>query len=440
MIIEFNVRNFRSLKDTAMLSFEANTSKQKSENLHKAQYASNRESHTLIRSVAILGYNASGKSNVLKAFAALQFLVLSSREKNGIGDSFACYEPFLLDKQYASAPVELELLFIVNSKKYRFVVKYSRDQIEEERLSFFKTKSESTLYTRQANNSDIHNVKFGRELRAEGVKKEVLKNQLFLSKFNKEAHTVLTEICGFFKNIDIEMSVNGLFTRVTNESIAKEILNSNNTSNLKEKLERLIKTADIPINEIFIGERDDSEFNFPSDFPVEFKNQIISEHKMKIGFSHNTYDNDVKVEDTIIPLEEQSMGTQVLFGLGARVLKALERGSILVYDEFDNSMHPYLSRLLVALFNNDSTNANNAQLIINTHETSIIERDMLRSDQIWLAEKNQYGATELFSLQDFEGIREDIPFDKWYKSGKFGAIPSFGNIDYIFSTPDETAK
>jgi uncharacterized protein len=99
-----------------------------------------------------------------------------------------------------------------------------------------------------------------------------------------------------------------------------------------------------------------------------------------------------------------------------------------VFDEFDNSLHPKMTRFLIQLFYNPNLNKGNAQIVFSTHEPLLMDKEMFRSDQIWFSEKNKLGETELYSAQDFEGVREDIPFDKWYMAGKFGALPNCSNL------------
>lgn len=441
MLIEFIAKNFRSIKDQVILSFESNSSKQRSENTFSVSYGNKEDKLSLIKSIAIYGSNASGKSNIIKAFSALRYLIRKSY-KNEVGENIICYEPFTLDPTTKNAPAYFELSFIMpiidgaNSSqvKYKYIVEFNRTKITDERLYVYNTTRETLLFSRDNTEQQFHTIDFKRGLNVEGAKREILENQLFLSKFNTDTHSVLTPICSYIKNIDIEIADGLPRTKIINDQIAKDIM-LDTTNILKDKLIRLTEVADISIKDILIKERDESEFRFPESFPDNLKKHIIKDNKFAINFIHPSFSNGVEISATAISIEEQSLGTQVLFGLGARILKALDSGGILFYDEFNSSLHPFLSKFLVSLFNSNISNPKNAQLVITTHEPSIIERGQLRSDQIWFVEKNKYGFSELFSAQDFEGVREDIPFDKWYESGRFGATPDIGDITHIFGNP-----
>jgi hypothetical protein len=426
MIIEFRVKNFRSIKEEAVFSFEANASNLKESNIALIQGKA--EDYRLTKSVAIYGANASGKTNVILAFAAFLGLIKTSH-RNELGKKIDCYQPFAFDLQTKDAPCEFLILFILDGKKYKYEIKFNTEEILEENLFEYNTKQETNLYKRERLDESIHTSVFGRSLAVEGVKKEVLKNQLFISKFNIETHSKLNPICAYFKTIDVERSQ--MQTQILNDKIAEEIV-LDETSVLRKRLHKLMDTADIQIVDIKVEEVDEDDFVFPDKFPEEKKKKIIADNKWNIEFLHKNYDGEKQIDAVGIPLNEESLGTQILFGLGARILSKLENGGILIYDELDNSLHAHLSRLLVKIFNNPKSNPHNAQLIFTTHEMSIIDREMLRSDQIWFAEKNEFGSTELFSVQDFDGVREDAPFDKWYDAGRFGALPIIKSIDYIF--------
>jgi AAA15 family ATPase/GTPase len=139
---------------------------------------------------------------------------------------------------------------------------------------------------------------------------------------------------------------------------------------------------------------------------------------------HKVFENKKEISSYYLPFSNESFGTNKLFAIGGLIIKILNRGGVLFFDELDSSMHPILTNMLIEKFQ-ESTSVN-AQLIFTTHETNLLSKEF-RSDQIWFTQKNEFGETELFSAQDFEGVREEMPFEKWYLAGKFGAIPTLNS-------------
>ena len=121
--------------------------------------------------------------------------------------------------------------------------------------------------------------------------------------------------------------------------------------------------------------------------------------------------------------EEESRGTQKFFKMSAPILNTLREGKVLIIDELDASLHPMLTKHLIKLFHNKKINKLNAQLIFATHDTNLLHPSMFRRDQIWLTQKDRYGATELYSLAQFKNVRKDEDFEKKYIQGKYGAVP-----------------
>ena len=113
------------------------------------------------------------------------------------------------------------------------------------------------------------------------------------------------------------------------------------------------------------------------------------------------------------------------------VVPALMKGKVVVIDEFDQSLHPLISSFIVEVFNNPDINVKGAQLIVVTHATEVLNRDEgLRRDQIWFVEKNEDGVSDIFSLFDVDGVRQNVPFDRWYLSGRFGSVPAVTKFNF----------
>jgi AAA15 family ATPase/GTPase len=143
-------------------------------------------------------------------------------------------------------------------------------------------------------------------------------------------------------------------------------------------------------------------------------------------------DGKLLSEEASLHLDEESNGVRTLFTFGVRILRTLQEGGIIFVDELETSLHPYLSKVLVLMFQSERINKKNAQMIFTTHDTNLLDRTIFRKDQVWFAEKDEFGVTDLYSLQDFPDVREDTPFDKWYLAGKFGGIPDIKSIESLF--------
>ena len=132
-------------------------------------------------------------------------------------------------------------------------------------------------------------------------------------------------------------------------------------------------------------------------------------------------------------LDEESAGTNRLLAVGGLALDALSDGTTLIIDELDRSLHPFLTRIIIEMFNDPRTNPNNAQLIFSTHDISILTNKLFRRDQFWFTEKGIKGNTELYSLGDINGVRKDVSYEKFYMNGLFGGIPNVNFYDFNFN-------
>ena len=112
-------------------------------------------------------------------------------------------------------------------------------------------------------------------------------------------------------------------------------------------------------------------------------------------------------------------------------------GDVLLIDELEARLHPLMTRYIVQLFNSNTTNPNNAQLIFATHDTNLLDRELFRRDQIWFTEKDKYGATDLYSLVEYKkGVRNDASYEANYIAGRYGAIPYISMIKHIIVGDD----
>jgi AAA15 family ATPase/GTPase len=206
----------------------------------------------------------------------------------------------------------------------------------------------------------------------------------------------------------------------------------------KDEILQLLKKLDFGFSDVKVEQSEVTVDSLPSELPDEIKSLILTNGGAKITSvqtMHLKFDgkgNSVSTE--LFNLDDQeSEGTQKVFALAGPLVDTLKDGKVLIIDEFDARIHPLISRAIVELFNSNETNPNNAQLIFMTHDTNLLSNKLFRRDQIWFAEKNRYGATDLYSLAEYK-VRNDASFESDYIKGRYGAIPYIGNLNYLLDS------
>jgi len=419
-IISFKAKNFKSYRDEVEFSFRALNSKFRSGNYHEVEL-SNGETIRLLNSAVIYGANASGKSNIIWAMFALISYIRSSREHDP--SATIRYEPFMFSTQTSTSPISMSIEFVADKELYLYNISYTAERFVSESLI---CSSRKITYF-QRNNDEVS---FFGELSAFNGK-SFLKNHLVLSKLGLEANPIIQSVYSALTSSHTFPVGNEISLSEINKRNAEEIL-KNNESILSQRLIRLIKISDLGIEDVKIIEHDFSKVEFPSGINEKVKQRFINDNTWEIKMFHKTLEGNLQG----LNIAAESAGTRVLFGVGARVLDVLERGAFLAYDEMNIAMHPRIFQLLVNLFNNPVSNPNNAQLLITTHDTGLLQDNMMRADQVWFAEKKD-GVSELFSVQDFYDEDDEVnicpPYEAWYRSGRFGATPHTKDIESIFT-------
>jgi hypothetical protein len=296
--------------------------------------------------------------------------------------------------------------------KYNYYIKYDRKRILYEKLDYYPEGYKNILFIREKGEILLKSKFINKR-----IDKNILETHLFLTKAGNSGHKQMGEILLNFKKFEIKNALNpDHINRLINDN-AKLIVDLDDTY-FSKKLNLLIKIADIQIDKITVKE--------------------ISKNKNKYRTLsvHKSFSDRILIGEELLPLTEESAGTKILFALGGLIIKVLRDGGVLFIDEFHNSLHPSLCRFLVRLFHHPKTNLKKAQLILASHESALIDKGLFRKDQVWFTEKNQFGETELYSIKDFRGIREDMPFSTLYKRGKFRALPKIKQLEYIFDKDD----
>ena len=419
MILEFEIENYRSIKDKQVFSMVAESSKSKPDNVFEHQLASG-DTVRLLKAAVIYGANASGKSNLLRAFFSFKRFIVA---KLSIDDLIEFYDPFLFDTTSKNQPTHFSLTFIGEGNyKYKYAIAFNNEEVFTENLDYYPKGKPQNLFKRPIDKSkdgSIHTAKLGQIKHNKTLK--VFRNQLVLSKFGFDTpDEFFSPIYQYFnsKNFSIlSPSVQDnleKFISINERSIIEN-------PELIAKLNKLLHISDTKIEEVFVLEKAGHN-----------KNLTTKKKKYDTFANHAVFTNKQRTGTQSLSLEQQSKGSKILFALGVDMLHKLKLGGVYIIDEIDTSLHPKLAKTLIQLFQNKISNPKNTQIIFSTHETAFLDKDLFRKDQIWFTEKNDYGETELFSAQDFDKVREDTPFDKWYLAGKFGGIPDIQSVESIF--------
>ncbi|MFN6379270.1 MAG: AAA family ATPase [Flavobacteriales bacterium] len=440
MIISFTVKNYRSFKDEAVFSMEASSSKGKLDNVAEV-ITKNGKKFKLLKSAVIYGANASGKSNVIRAYWTFRQLI-SSSFRYDVNDEILLAEPFQLSQETENLPCEFALNFIGwDKQQYIYSVSISRNEgIVEETLKYYPSKTAKLIYRRRGRKITSKNAEF---FKGKFNLVDINPKRLLLSELGNSGNLFWEELRNYFLigTIAINSSASGSITRLTENS--KRIFDSNDEDAIaiRNKIIKLVKISDLGIKDLDLQEdiavvKADNSDLINND---ESYSDIRKEKRFKT--SHNVYaSNELVGKKQFDLIKQGSTGTVAIVGLSAEILVslAMRDGRLIWIDEIDNSLHPYLCRFLISLFNHPKSNPNNSQLIFATHETTLLDRKNFRKDQIWITSKDKFGVSKLYSVHDLdiEGLRDDVPFDKWYMSGKFGGLPKIKELDFIFDRLD----
>jgi AAA15 family ATPase/GTPase len=385
----------------------------------------NNDDLRLVTSAAIYGPNASGKSNLLKAIQVLKNLVINSASRMQTGDKLPV-EPFKLNRETAKKPSSFEVIFIHEKIRYEYGVSLNRERVFEEWLIAYPNEIQQNWFSREylPDNPELkldegYKWSFGKGLKGEKkrIQRFVRSNSLFISHAAQNNHPQLTEVFDFFQDkINILIHIDTPY-----------ILDDSNNTNFQNQIAKLLSEADTGIADLKMESTPETLNSSLTHFiQQEMENRginitmkdITDVGKLDVITIHKMNDSDQEVE---FDIDDESDGTQRLFEIAGYWLYVLEYGEVILIDELDRSLHPVLSKALIKMFNNPEINKNNAQLIFTTHDTTLLDCEIFRPDQIWFTEKDN-SMTKLYSLFDFRP-RENESLQKGYLLGRYGAIP-----------------
>ncbi len=418
MLVEFSVENFLSFREPVRLSLVKG---------HGNELAdTNTIDHnvpgtpSLLRSAGIIGPNASGKSNLIKAMQFMVRLVRRSASESQSGDILPAV-PFRLDEHSVTNPSVFEMSFVSENVRYQYGFAATRERIIEEWLLAYPKGRPQRWIDRRFDDENEEYV-WGSMDKLGGKKhlwqNATRSNALFLSTAIQLNSQQLQPV---FKWFSEKLHVLGV--GYWSQGFSFELCEQEET---KKKVMEFMRAADVGIDDIEVEIEQFDVGGLPSDFPESVKRQIEEDMKGKSFAKVKTAHVNDRNKKVIFDLEDESDGTQKIFDLSGPWLDTLEHGYVLVVDELHDQLHPLILKFLINLFH--VGRRGNAQLVFTTHDTSVLDSDTLRRDQVWFCEKNESQATELFPLTNFRPRKKVENLEKRYLSGRYGALPYIGDV------------
>ncbi|MBN1554065.1 MAG: ATP-binding protein [Phycisphaerae bacterium] len=409
MLVEFRVKNFRSIKDEQVLSMVASGDKSLLQNCIETK------GMRLLKGAAVYGPNAAGKSNLVRALKTMRQIVVYSTD-NKPGDSIRI-SSFAFDSEIHKEPTEFEVTFIYRKMKYQYGFSILNGKVHEEWLFAFPSTSAQKWFERTSTNKK-EPYTFGANLK--GRKKQIedstKNNTLFLSMAAQLNHEQLTPIFNWFEESFRVIPPSSKFYPIT----AATLDEYKDESKIEKWVLNFLRGADLGISGLKVKKIPFEEAL--KEMPEELRNKLGDKYgvipKFDIDFIHEIPGIEKPVSMKIM---DESDGTRRLFELSVPCLMARDMGYTLIMDEVEASLHPLLIRNLVKYFM-DKENSKGAQLIFTTHNTTLLDPELLRRDQVWFCERDEALATHLYSLWDYRP-RKGESLEKGYLAGRYGAIP-----------------
>jgi uncharacterized protein len=450
MLIQFTVENFLSFRDRSTFSMVGvNGDRQHPEHLAENEAGKDRP---VLPIAAIYGANGAGKSNLIQAVSFAKDLIVE-----GTRSSQSISVPTFKLGDCGQKPSKFEFIFTVRGAQYSYGFKITKEQILQEWLYGIPAgKKKEVMYFERITSEDKKTtLEYGTSLIGRSQRKKQFLdfiaqgtryNQLFLTEsIDRNVEDLIPVFDWFRKTLTIipaEARYRGLAMMVAGDKSFTDFLSG------------FLQIAGVGIDSIGVDQVElDFNRHFPG-MPETIKNNLLQEFaeadldsvtmlnlpeknllllKDQAGelfvLQLKTIHRSAGGQLVDFSMDEESEGTQRLINLipALFILKASNEKVIFI-DELDRRLHPLLSRCFIQSALGCRSQKN--QMIFTTHDTNVLDLDLLRRDEIWFVEKNEAGSSSIFSLAEFK-IRPDLKLEKGYLSGRFGAIPFFGDPEKL---------
>ena len=365
----------------------------------------------LLRSAALYGANAAGKTNLIRALAAMRTIVVNSSQAN----EELPVTPFLLDAEHKAQPTRFEIACVADGLRYQYGFSATREAVVGEWLHAWPRGRSQLWFERRRAEDGAQTFEFGGKLLGDRQvwRRATRDNALFLSTAATLNSAQLHPLYDWFKTrlhvVDID-GWNPLYSARRGQGERKAAMLG------------FLQAADLAVSDLSVVDREFTEDMIPDEVPPVIrkgmKRASAGEDVPEIHLVHQ----DPTGRPVELDLRDESDGTQKMFALAGPWVDVLEKGHVVVVDELHDNLHPTLVRHLVERFH-DSALESDAQLVFTTHDTSILSQDVFRRDQIWFCERNERHETALVPLSDFHPRKGLENLERSYLAGRYGAVP-----------------
>ena len=424
MLIEFKFSNYRSFRDETVLSMEAT-------GLGTFKNCLIQEKSTkLLPGVAIYGKNGGGKSNVIRAFwLAVQFIKNAQRTQHEKAEIPVM--PFGLNDYSKKQPTSFDFIYVLNGIKYWYGFSATKEKIISEYLYHAPKGQKALIFSRTGQDFSFTEDKAKRNM----IGEMVAGNQLFFSVACTMNDSACVSAMKWFREC--------VFFSRDYTDIPKQLLEYAENKSMLKAITDYAKTADLGIDDMqfeFDNKEIKDDNSFPEYIPEGIKEALTkfmnvlsetsnnSEVRLRMGevtakAIHQGENKDGSKMLYSLDLSEESDGTRKLMSLAPAIESALQNGGILLVDELERELHPMLVNFIVSKFQSKNTNRKAAQIIFTTHNTELMNMELLRKDQLYFVDKRDNdGVSELYSISEF-ATRTTDNIRKGYLVGKYGATP-----------------
>jgi hypothetical protein len=438
MLIQFSVSNWRSFKEESTISFLASRERQ-----HKARVPFLEEyGINVLPTCALYGANASGKTNLFKALQFAKFLIVEGTKP----DQIIPRSPFKLDKSYRKKPSRFKFLLYTGGKAFEYIFAVNDKIVVEEKLSLMLKTTTREIFVRNGQEIEFFH-EYERQPKLEYIKEGTRSNQLFVTNAVSQQVEEFRPVFLWFRDVLTLIKPESKY--VNFEQYFEE------ENPLCESMNSLLSLLDTGIKKLGKRELPIDELPLPSEILEQITKDLGENRHTRIEINKDrflvkrvknayraykliAYHEDIEGKSIQFDLLDESDGTKRLIDL----LPAFHRQSnvalmrVFFIDEIDRSMHTKLTSELLRAYLGAGSRGSRSQIIFTTHDVMIMNQDLLRRDEMWIADRSIQGESTIYSISDFENVRFDKDVRKSYLQGRFGGLPKI-LLDEFASLPND---